>query len=312
LLALPLSLATPAPAVAADVPCSAAAKAGLRVVDRAGGGQVYATHELAVVPLGTGNETSLDLRTISAAGARRIADGQEAGEPTFVRDVPGPLTVRAVVSTTDPSRPAEDNFCNSVVSTTVLLLPPRAPLVTIKRPRRGKDGRGRLIYPDPPTFTIRVRHTAATSRLPITVRARATRRLRLPRGGSKAATRTFAQRPSDFVEEPDSARGRCDASTIVCAPQSKRGFSKATEVAAFPRGSRTLFASGLDVKLIPPTGYPPPYRRGQAQREIPTPFGADVELLQGGRRIGRLRVVARCDGLGQSSRCRFRKISTKR
>jgi hypothetical protein len=66
------------------------------------------------------------------------------------------------------------------------------------------------------------------------------------------------------------------------------------------------------VKLIPPTGYPAPFKRGKRSREIPTPFGADVELLQGGQRIARLRVVANCKGLGQSSRCRFRKISTKR
>ncbi len=311
MLALPLGvLATPAP-VAAEVPCTTAAKAGLKVVDRAGAGRIYATHELTVVALGTGSETSLDRSTTSASGARRLDDAESGADPTFVRDTPGPLTVRAVVTTTDPSRPTDDSSCSAVVSTTVALLPPRSPLVTVKRPRRGRDGRGHVIYPDPPTFTIRVRHAVGTSRLPITLRAHVTKRLRLPSGGSKAVTRSYAQRASDFVEEPESARGRCDADTIICARKAKGGWPKSTELTAFPRGSTRLFPNGLDVKLLPPTGYPPPFRHGPQQREIPTPFGADVELLQGGRRFGRLRVVAKCDGEGQSSRCRFRKISTR-
>lgn len=310
MLALPLSLlVVPAAPAAAEAPCTAAARAGVKVVDGAGAGAVYATHELTVVPLGTGSETSVDGRTISVPGARRLGDVREGEQPMFIRDTAGPLTVSAVVTTTDPTRPADDPSCSAVVSTTVPLLPPRSPLITVKRPWRRKDGRGRRIYPDPPTFTIKLRHAVGTSRLPITVRARATRRLRLPASGSKAFTHVFAQRASDFVEEPESARDSC---ILICAPKARGGFPKSTEVTAFPRSSRTQFSTGLDVSLIPPTGYPPPFRRGRRNAEIPTPFGADVELLQGGRRISRLRVVARCDGLGQSSRCRFRKISTRR
>jgi hypothetical protein len=301
------ALLTPVEPAAAEVPCTAAAKAGLKVVDAAGGGALYATHELTVVPLGTGSETSLGTATTSAPGARRLDEAQEGSVPTFVRDSAGPLTVRAVVTTTDPSRPAEDGSCTALVATTVSLLPPRSPLITFKRPRRGKDGRGHVIYPDPPTFTIKVRHSAGTNRLPITVRARVTKRLRLPTGRARAFSHVYAQRASDFVEEPDQ-RG---CASLICPPRTKRGFSKATEVVVFPRGSKTVFSAGLDVKLIPPTGYPAPFRRGKPSREIPTPFGADIELLQGGRPIGRLRVAAKCAGLGQSSRCRFRKVSTK-
>ena len=73
-----------------------------------------------------------------------------------------------------------------------------------------------------------------------------------------------------------------------------------------------MFLTALRVQLVSPNGYPPPYRRGPQQALRKTPFGADIELFQSGRRIARLRVVASCLGGGQSARCKFRKISTKR
>lgn len=285
-------------------PCTPAAKAGLKVSDPAGGGALYATHELVVTALGTGEDTFLNSQTASAPGARRVSDPESSDPPRFARDTPGPLTVSGVVDTTDPSRPADDPGCSANVSTTVQLRPALTPLVSLKRPRRGRDGRRRLIYPDPPVFTMTLRHRTGSNRLPITVRARVTRRLRLPGKGAKAASEVFAQRASDSVESPDSRR--CE---LICSPLGARGFRKATSVEASAIESARLFSNGLRVRLLPPTGYPASRRSHRVRNP---PFGADIELLQAGRRLARLRVVGRCIGSGQSSRCRFRRISTKR
>ena len=66
----------------------------------------------------------------------------------------------------------------------------------------------------------------------------------------------------------------------------------------------------MRIRLRALDGYPVRIRGGR-ERFVTPPFGADIEVLQSGRRIARLRVVARCRGNGQSDYCRFRKISTK-
>jgi hypothetical protein len=301
------------PGVANAVPCTAAAGAGLKITDPAGGGATYATHELTVTPRGTGrDDTYLNARTVSAPGARRVSDPESSDPPVFVRDSAGPLTVTGVVETNDPSRPAGDQGCTANVSTTVQLLPALAPLVSLKRPRKGRDGRRRLIYQPNPPFTLIVKHRTGSDRAPITVRARLSRRLRLPSKGAKAATEVVAQRASDYVDKGDTGGGgRCDQ--LICGRTTKQGgHLKSPEVFVFPNESRNVFSNGLRVKLVSPNGYPPPYRRGPQQALRKTPYGADIELFQSGRRIARLRVVANCLGGGQSARCRFRKISTKR
>jgi hypothetical protein len=50
---------------------------------------------------------------------------------------------------------------------------------------------------------------------------------------------------------------------------------------------------------------------GRHERSKPTPFGVDVEVLQSGQRIARVRIAARCDSYRQSSRCRFKRIDTR-
>ena len=133
--------------------------------------------------------------------------------------------------------------------------------------------------------------------------------MRLPRKGAKAASQTFIQRGSAAVDT-DAEPPRCP---LICAPRTKRGgFQKGADVFAFAIDSRKVFSNGLKVRLVASDGYPPPFRRGPAQRNVLTPFGADIEVLQSGKRIARLRVVALCNGYGQSAKCRFRKISTKR
>ena len=216
-----------------------------------------------------------------------------------------------VVETSDPSRPAGDQGCTANVSATVQLRPALPLVISLKRPRKGRDGRRRLIYQPNPPFTIIVKHRTGSDRSPITVRARLSRRLRLPKRGAKAAVEVVAQRASDSVEEEDSGGPRA-CRQLICGRRSERGFLKSPEVFVFPTESRRTFSNGLRVQLVSPNGYPPPYRRGPQQALRKTPFGADIELLQSGRRIARLRIVASCLGGGQSARCKFRKISTKR
>lgn len=300
------------PGVAGAATCSAAAGAGLKVTDPAGGGATFATHELTVTARGTGSETFLNGRTASAQGARRVSDPESSDPPVFVRDNAGPLTVSGVVETTDPSRPADDQSCTANVSTTVQLRPALPLLVSLKRPRKGRDGRRRLIYQPNPPFTLILKHRTGSNRMPITVRARLSRRLRLPGKTAKAATEIVAQRASDFVEEEDSGGPRT-CRQLICGRRTKQGgWLKSPEVFVFPSESRRAFSNGLRVKLVSPNGYPPPYRRGPQQALRKSPFGADIELFQSGRRIARLRVVASCLGGGQSARCKFRRISTRR
>jgi hypothetical protein len=193
----------------------------------------------------------------------------------------------------------------------VQLRPALSPLVSLKRPRKGRDGRRRLIYQPNPPFTIIVKHRTGSNRTPITVRARLSRRLRLPKKSAKAATEVVAQRASDFVGEEDSGGPR-KCRQLICGRKTSRGFLKSPEVFVFRKESRKVFLTALRVKLVSPNGYPPPYRRGPQQALRKTPFGADIELFQSGRRIARLRIVASCLGGGQSARCKFRKLSTKR
>ena len=305
------SLALPGVATAASGdPCTAAAGAALKVTDPAGGGATYATHPLTVTAVGADDDTGVASSSASAPGARRL-DDSDIGNAVFLRDSPGPLTITGDVGTTDPSRPADDRSCTARVSTTVQLLPALTPLISLKRPRKGRDGRGALIYEPNPPFTIIVKHRTGSNRTPITVRARLTRRLRLPKKGVKAATEVVAQRAADFVGQEDvGGAGRCRE--LICGRKTKQGgWLKSPNVFVFPSESEKLFSKGLKVKLESPDGYPPPFRRGRAQRDRKTPFGADIELIQSGRRIARLRIVASCLGGGQSSKCRFRKLSTK-
>ena len=226
------------PGVATAAPCSAAAGAGLKITDPAGGGATYATHHLNVTPLGTGPDTYLNGRTASAPGARRVSDPESSDPPVFVRDTAGPLTVSGVVETTDPSRPPDDQSCTANVSTTVQLRPALPLLVSLKRPRKGRDGRRRLIYQPNPPFTIIVKHRTGSNRMPITVRARLSRRLRLPKKTAKAATEVFAQRASDSVEQEDSGGPRT-CRQLICGRRTKQGgWLKSPEVFVFRRRAR--------------------------------------------------------------------------
>jgi hypothetical protein len=166
-----------------------------------------------------------------------------------------------------------------------------------KRPRYIVPAR-RLYSPDPNfSFTVRLAKVGA-DQSPLTVRARASRRLRVPGAGSKAVSHLYPLR--EFELSDTESRG-CE---LICSKTTSRGFARGVSVSV-----RRIALKGLKVLVEPPTGYP--YVVGHGERFRHTPFGVDVDVLQSGRRLARLRVAGRCDSGGQSSRCRFAKVSTK-
>jgi hypothetical protein len=62
------------------------------------------------------------------------------------------------------------------------------------------------------------------------------------------------------------------------------------------------------VLVVSPSGYPAVH----SHRFFQTPYGVDLQVLQGGRPLARLKLVARCSGGGQSSKCRFKKVALAR
>jgi len=87
---------------------------------------------------------------------------------------------------------------------------------------------------------------------------------------------------------------------LICAPETARGsFAKGIGVLVDQRGG------ALKVFVFVPTSYP------RGNRIVPTPWGVDVEVLQSGRRVARLRAAGRCTAGGQAAKCTFRKASTK-
>jgi hypothetical protein len=200
--------------------------------------------------------------------------------------------------------PSQDDYsCTMTVATTVGLQPPQPSVFgNFKRPRYTVPAR-KLYSPEPDfSFTVKLAKVGA-DHSPFTVRARGSSRLKVPGAGVKAGSHVYPLREFEFGdgEEP---RG-CE---VICSPVTGRGHHKRVEVRVDRLGGRG--SGGLKVTVITPTGLHF-FARGE-ERFKPTPWGVDVEVLQSGRRVARLRAAARCDSFGQSSRCRFKKIDTKR
>ncbi|MDQ5832002.1 MAG: hypothetical protein M3550_02960, partial [Actinomycetota bacterium] len=226
------------------------------------------------------------VRSLSAAPPARY--DPEAG--TLFSDTPGSLPVSAVVGSEEPT----GDRCDITVTTTLSLLSPRpwqvGALFTPARSQRSSSTR-------PLEFSFRVmRPSTGVDLRPVTARARVVRKLRFPGAGARAKARTFDLRAADG---DDFASGGgcppvCESrrSPGVIVRRSGGGF--AVEVGPLPISEPPQAAGGL---------------------RIARPYGVDVELLQGGRRIAWLRVARRCDGfVGLSSaliRCPKPKISRK-
>ena len=290
-------LAAAPPALGQDdfQPCSsAAAPATFTVVD-SGFSSLYATHTLHLKAAQQGEEPPF-VRSASAPGARVFADDSDT-PPVLVSDSPGPLTVSAVLLATD----SDGKACTANVTTTVQLLSPaRSKVSKLKRP--GYLVPKRRLYKPNPIFSFTVKpDKAAPDRRPFTVTARVSHRLRLPGKGAKARTKAYLQRGFEMGEHKSLTF--CQGE-LLCPRRTKRGWPKEVELDVRPHNDDGAATKGIKVIARSPAGYP----ADRALKFFQTPWGLDLQVFQAGHRLARLRVVARCSGGGQSSRCRFKKV----
>jgi hypothetical protein len=260
------------------------------------GGILYATHVLRV-RLGQPSSGSAEGRSF-AASAGQVLPGDDENDALLVTDASGPVTVTAVALIRDDRLPSADDYsCTMTVSATFTLEPPAPTL--FENFRRPQYTAPKLkLYSYAPKFYFRVRYAkTGGDQSPLTVRAAWTRKLRLPGARAKRVTKEYRLR--DFEQEDDEGGRGCE---FVCSPRARGGFAKSIEIRVDELGR------GLEITVDVPTGYGV-LRRGRYSFK-PTPFGLDLEVLQSGRRVARLRTIARCDSGGQASRCRFRKIDT--
>jgi hypothetical protein len=292
-----VGLAAVSPALGQDdlPPCSsAAAPATFTVVD-SGFSSLYATHALHLKPSQQGEEPPF-VRSASAPGARVLTDDGDTA-PVLVSDNPGPLTVSAVLHAID----SDGKACRADATTTVQLLSPaRSKVSKLKRP--GYLVRKRRLYKPNPTFSFTVKpDKAAPDRRPFTVTARVSHRLRLPGKGAKVRTKAYPQRRFE-IGEPQSLKF-CQGE-LLCPRRTKRGWAKEVELDVRPHIDDGAATKGIKVIAKSPAGYP----ADRALKFFQTPWGLDLQVFQAGHRLARLRVVARCSGGGQSSRCSFKKV----
>ena len=215
----------------------------------------------------------------------------------LVTDRAGPFPVTAVFTGFEH----DGSECTTSASTTVQLLSPaRSKASKLKRPRYLV--RKRKLYKPNPTFSFTVKpDKAAPDRRPFTVTARVSHRLRLPGKGAKARTKSYFQRQFE-VGEPKSLTF-CQGE-LLCPRRTQRGWAKEVELDVRPHIDDGTASKGIKVIAKSPAGYP----ADRALKFFQTPWGLDLQVFQAGRRLARLRVVARCSGGGQSSRCRFKKV----
>jgi len=296
-------LAVPSGAAADEnTPCTGSRpKPQMTLVDRGAGSAVYATQELGV-KLTQAGEEGVGIRSIAAPGAR--VDTEEAGggfAALLWIDRPGPLTVTVRAAdrdpALDPANKGADTECTHTLSQTFDI---SAATVTkaskLRRPflvdRRRRLWYRRVVY----SFSVRP-EGAGADRSPLTVRARTIRRARYPSPRTRAVSQVYGLRAFD-IKEPPFKRG---CQSLVCPPKARNGSAKALEVRVDEgRG-------GLKISVVVPTAYP----SKSGRRLIPTPWGADIEVFQSGRRVARLRVAGRCTEGGQAARCTFKRASTK-
>lgn len=261
-------------------------------------GSVYTTHDLLVrVRLSGGALYTVE--SFEVTGMRRLPhpDGDEppAGEAFGTADSPGTLTVTATLTNdeADPSCTVSGSASFEVRAAT----PPAVSKLRRPRPFRARPP---LLWDSRFWFTVAPGPTGVVT--PLTVEARAVRRARLPGPGVRAGRITFPMRPSDGSPPHQEPRGGCGYLTIVCPPKF-RTWPSGAEVEVLASGGRVVPAR-LRVRVTLPRGVP------IGRRVAKTPVGVDVKVLQDGAAVARLRIVGRCEGRGQFSRCRFKRVST--
>jgi hypothetical protein len=279
-------------------PCSSAVQRPSISLVEPGSSNLYATHTLRIEVSPQG-DTTPSVKSASGPGAHFDDNGGD-GPFTLVTDNAGPFPVTAVLTAFENGSP-----CDMTVSTTAQLASPaKSKTSKLRRPHYVVPRR-RLYKPHPKfSFTV-TPDKGAADRSPFTIRARVSRRFKLPGKGGKLRKQVYPQRLFERVERD----GTFCQLALVCAPRSKRGFMKGVDVDVRTLGNLSgLATKGLKIVVTSPSGYP----ADRALKFFQTPWGLDLQVLQSGRQLARLKVVARCSGGGQSSRCRFKKVGFAR
>ena len=145
----------------------------------------------------------------------------------------------------------------------------------------------------PRAFAFTVRPPASgADRSPLTVRARVTTKQAFPGPGSRTNGGTYVQTEAEAENLEKLARGPdCRFGDLICATLRRPG------VKILPLGnpgddSGRLVPRGFRVLVDPLPVSDPPQATGGRRRA--KPYGVEVEIVQSGRRVVRLRVAGRC------------------
>ena len=265
-------------------------------------GPVYTTHDLLVRVKQPG-DPDFSTQSLEVSGARPLPREEEGVQSTLavIADSPGTLGATATLLTLA----SDDSNCTVSGAGSFEVRAATTPEVSkLRRPR--------VYKPDPKLtwdseFRFTVKPGATGDRRPLTVEARGIPRAKIPGRGVKPGKRTFAMRASDAAafERDDRVLGTCSTSTIVC-PKRIATWPTGPEINVYDRGGRVVPAA-VEVHVTLPRGYPASRR---SLRHVLSPAGVDVKVLQGGHTIARLRIAGLCDGRGQYSLCRFKKLTT--
>lgn len=290
-----LAAAVPALGQSEPPPCSGAVPPPVIAVHEPGSPVPYATHTLK---LRVSGNTDVQIRSVSAADTH--VDLEPETGPELVTDRSGPFSVGAVYTAFEQ----DGSECTTSASTTVsLTAPARSRVTRLKRPRYSVPQR--KLYKPNPEFSFSVKpDKAAPDRSPFTVRARVSRRFRLPGKSAKARSRIYPQRE---FEIPDSRQGLTFCrQMLLCPRRTQRGWAKELEIDVQPYERPAT--RGIRVTVTSPSGFP----ADRALKFFQTPWGIDLQVLQAGRRLARFKAVGRCSGGGQSSKCRFKQVGLAR
>ena len=240
------------------------------------GGTLFATH---AVTIGAGFPSDGPTATVTgfsvAPGLTQLSD--ELATPPF-RSFDGDVQAITVVGDQPGSYPATvswtqydavaDRNCSGSASTTFSLAAPAPPHLTKPRATRG--------LPDESRVTLKF--PAGADERPLVVRYRAVAKRRFPGPGARVHTFTVPLLRNPYGHAtPIHGTVRVGALKVAIGPER-------TLNGTFPLGPQFTF----HVRANP---------RG-------SPYGYDIAVLQGGRRVTRLRVTGRCGRVGGLVTCK--------
>ena len=262
---------------------------------------VYTSHDL-VVRVKQPGDPNFSTLSFEVSGARLLPSEDGIQNPiAAVADSPGTLNATATLLT----ETSDGSSCTVSGTGSFEVKAATTPEVSeLRRPRVYKAD-PKLRWDSEFRFTVKPGPTG--DRRPMTVEARGIPRAKVPGPRVKAGRRTFAMRGSDNVGEGNENRvlGTCSVFTLVC-PKKIATWPTGPEINVYTRGGRVAPAA-VEVHVTLPRGYPASRR---SLRHVLSPAGVDVKVLQGGHTIARLRIAGLCDGRGQFSLCRYKRLTT--